>query len=79
MRSSTIRPTTSMGIISSGMIFVGSRTSKSKLVRLLFVERLNAKLPFGKGALGDGLIEVAAMKVWVRAVDLHRFIPDDRG
>ncbi len=27
----TIRPTTSMGIISSGMIFVGSRTSKSKL------------------------------------------------
>ena len=48
-------------------------------VRLLLVERLNAKLPFGKGALGDRLIEVAAMKVWVRAVDLYRFVPDDRG
>ena len=44
---------------------------------LRFVERLNAKLPLGKRALGDGLIEVAAMKVWVRSVDLHGFIPND--
>ena len=47
--------------------------------RLLLVERLNAKLPLGEGALGDRLIEVAAMKVGVGAVDLHRFIPDDGG
>src|SRR6202020_492144 len=47
--------------------------------RLLLVERLNAKLPLGESALGDGLIEVAAMKVWVRTVDLYRFVPDDRG
>jgi hypothetical protein len=31
-----------------------------------------------KGALGDGLVEIAAMKVWVRAVDLYRLAPDDR-
>src|ERR1700722_2690121 len=47
--------------------------------RLLLVERLNAKLPFGKSALGDGLIEIAAMEVRVRAVDLYRIVPDNRG
>jgi hypothetical protein len=47
--------------------------------RLLLVERLNAKFPFWKGALGDGLIEIAAMKVGVRSVDLYRFVPNDRG
>jgi hypothetical protein len=50
-----------------------------KTGRLFLVEGLNAKLPLGKSALGDGLIEVAAMKVWVRTVDLYRFVPDDRG
>jgi hypothetical protein len=46
--------------------------------RLLLVERLHAKLSLGKGALCDRLVEVAAMEVWVRAIDLHRIVPDDR-
>ncbi len=45
---------------------------------LLFVERLDAKFPLGKSALVDG-IEVAAMEVRVRAVDLDRLVPNDGG
>ena len=50
-----------------------------KTLGLRFVKRLDAELPFGKRALGDRLIEVATMKVWVRSVDLYCFLPDDRG
>src|ERR1700690_312454 len=47
--------------------------------RLFLVERLNAKLPLGESALGDRLVEIAAVKVWIRAVNLYCFVPDDRG
>ena len=47
--------------------------------RLFLIEGLNAKLPLGKSALGDGFIEIAAMEVRVRAIDLYRLVPDNRG
>jgi hypothetical protein len=52
---------------------------KVEAFRLLLVERLNAEFPFGKGALCDRLIEIAAVKIGVRPVDLYCFIPNDRG
>src|SRR3984957_4230942 len=47
--------------------------------RVLLVECLNAKLPLRKSALGDRLVEIAAVKVWIRAANLCCFVPDDRG
>ena len=50
-----------------------------EILRLRLVERLDTELPFGKGALSDRLVEITAMKVWVRSVDFYRFVPNDRG
>ena len=45
---------------------------------LLFVEQLNAKIPFREIAGFDRLKEITAMKIWVGAVDLDCLIPDHR-
>ena len=42
------------------------------------VERLDGELELGKVARVDGVEQIAALKVGIRAVDLHGLVPDDR-
>ena len=57
---------------------MASRTSKSKLISELFVEELQAQLPFGIVAHLNRLPQIPPMEVRIGAIDLHRFIPDHR-
>ncbi len=42
---------------------------------LLFAEDLERELALGKAAGGDGVVQIAAMKVGIGAADLHRLVP----
>ena len=60
------------------MILVASSTSKSKASANVIVEELQPELPLRVVAQLDRVPEVAAMKVRVGAVQLHRLVPDHR-
>jgi hypothetical protein len=60
------------------MSLVASSTSKSEAIGCGFGEDLQAELPFGKSPDFDGVPQVAAVEVRVGAVDLDRFVPDQR-
>jgi hypothetical protein len=57
---------------------VASSTSNGKAAASSSVEDLDRKRPFREIAGGDGLEQVAPVKVGVGAGDLHRFVPDGR-
>ena len=74
-RSSTRRPTMRTGRISSGMILVGSSTSKSNLSANFWSNSCRPSSHSGKVAGLDRVPEVAAMEVRIGAVDLDRLVP----
>jgi hypothetical protein len=74
-RSRTSRPTRRTGISSLGNDLGRVEHVEGEPVGELVVEQLQAQLPLGEVAGGDGVPQVAAVEVGVGAVDLDRLVP----
>ena len=56
----------------------GVENVELELLGELFVEELQAELPFREVAGLDGVPQIAAVEIGVGAVDLDRLVPDHR-
>ena len=76
-RSRTRRPTRRIGISSSGISLVAIEHIEFKLVGKFVVEELKPKFPLRETARLDRVPQIPSMKVGIRAIDFHGFVPDN--
>ncbi len=73
-----MRPRGWSGTISSGMSLVASRMSNGNFAAVFSSNACTENSHSGKSPVDDGVEQVAALRIGIRAIQLHRFIPDER-